>query len=337
MDLSVDFRRYPYLTSALPGIGGTIREQPQDFQVEEIPAYLPSGSGEHLFLWIEKEGLTTRQVFERLRDLGIPEVAIGVAGLKDKHARTRQWLSIPRCYEEQLRHLEEPRLRILKVEAHPHKLQTGHLRGNRFRILIRQVQHPERAQRILEVLQAKGVPNYFGPQRFGLEGQNPQRGYALLKGKGRGSIWLKRFMIGSLQSLLFNDWLALRLERELYDKVLEGDIAKKTETGGEFVVEDPERESERAQRFEISATGPLYGRKMRQAQGAARALEEEILSRYGLTPEAFKARYGDRRPLRIPLRELSLELQPEGLWIGFSLPKGSYATAVLRELMKEEA
>jgi hypothetical protein len=171
MDLVYRPERYPFLTAGLPGVGGVIRLLPQDFQVEEVPAYLPSGEGEHLYLFLEKEGLTTRQVLEFLRDeLGIPEKEIGVAGLKDKHALTRQWFSIPKRHEDALCLLENLKgVRLLKADLHTNKLRTGHLKGNRFRILIREAQGGrERAEAILRVLQEKGLPNYYGPQRFGL-------------------------------------------------------------------------------------------------------------------------------------------------------------------------
>ncbi|MGQ9510901.1 MAG: tRNA pseudouridine(13) synthase TruD [Thermaceae bacterium] len=341
MDLVFSPSRYPYLTPHLPGVGGRIRVQPRDFQVEEVPAYLPSGKGEHLYLLLEKEGLTTRQVFEFIRDaLEVPEREIGVAGLKDKYALTRQWLSIPKRYEDRLSLLGELEgVRLLGVDLHTNKLQPGHLKGNRFRILIREVKGGKaEAEAVLRELQKRGVPNYYGPQRFGLGGKNPERGYRLVKeGKGRGTPWLKRFLIGSLQSLLFNDWVALRMERGLFDRVVLGDVAKKHETGGEFLVQDPERESERALRLEISATGPLFGRKYFQSQGEARALEDEVLARYDLKREDFTLRRGARRPVRVPLPEVELEESPEGLWLSFFLPKGSYATSLLREVMKKEA
>ncbi|MGC8968882.1 MAG: tRNA pseudouridine(13) synthase TruD [Thermus sp.] len=339
MDLVYRPERYPFLTGDLPGVSGEIRVEREDFQVEEVPAYLPTGEGEHLYLFLEKEGLTTREVVEFLRDaVGVPEKEIGVAGLKDKHARTRQWFSIPRKYEDALCLLENLQgVRLLEASLHPHKLRTGHLKGNRFRVLIRRPKGglPE-AEAVLKRLAEKGVPNYYGPQRFGLGGLNPVRGYRLVKeGKGRGSPWLKRFLIGSLQSLLFNDWVALRLERGLFDRVIPGDWAKKHATGGEFLVEDP-GEAERALRLEISATGPLFGKKYPEAQGEARTMEDEVLARYGLKREEFRARRGARRPIRVPLSEWQVEEGPEGLWLSFFLPKGSYATSLLREVMKKE-
>ncbi|WP_297852477.1 tRNA pseudouridine(13) synthase TruD [Meiothermus sp.] len=347
-NLRFDFNSYPYLTPDLPGLEGLIRHQPSDFQVYEVPAYSPLGQGEHLLILIEKESLTTRAVFEFLRDrLHINEAHIGVAGLKDKHALTRQWFSIPARYEERLESLAElGGVRVLERGLHPHKLRVGHLRGNRFRILIR-MRKPaepsdkaagakERVEAIFSVLERQGVPNYYGPQRFGIGGLNPVKGYELAtKGKVHSPSWLKKFLLASLQSLLFNDWVALRMQMGLFDQVIEGDVAKKHDTGGEFVVRDSAVENPRALRFEISATGALYGKKYREAEGAARALEDQILERYELGRHHFASRRGDRRLLRFPLTEWGVEEAPEGLWVSFFLPKGAYATAVLREVMKK--
>ncbi|MER3479739.1 MAG: tRNA pseudouridine(13) synthase TruD [Meiothermus sp.] len=338
-DLTFDFSRYPYLSADLSGTGGRIRSEPQDFQVEEVPAYTPSGEGEHLYLFIEKEGLTTRAVFEFIRDtLAVPEAGIGVAGLKDKRALTRQWISIPAKYEARVSRLEElPGVRILEQGLHSNKLRVGHLRGNRFKILIRDASEDarSRAEAVLRRLEAQGVPNYFGPQRFGIGGLNPQKGYELVtRGKGRGAPWLKKFLIASLQSLLFNDWLALRLGLGLYAQVVRGDVAKKHDSGGEFLVEDPQLENPRAARLEISAMGPLYGKRYFEAEGEARALEDQILERYRLRREQFAARKGARRVIRFPLGEWAVSEAPEGIWVSFFLPKGAYATAVLREVMK---
>jgi len=337
--LIFDFDRYPYLTAGLPGVGGVIRSRPEDFVVTEVPAYEPSGEGEHLYVLFEKRGLTTRQVFDHLvQSVRIPEKSIGVAGLKDKHAVTRQWLSFPARYQDRLEQIELLEgVRILETGLHKNKLGVGHLRGNRFEIVIRDVlpNSVSAAQAVLDELSRLGVPNYYGPQRFGIGGRNPLRGYELVSsGKGRGRPWLKKFLIGSLQSLLFNDWLALRLERGLYDRVVRGDIAKKHATRGEFLVEDPEAENPRAAELEISPTGPLHGRKYFEAQHEAREIEDEVLRRYELTRENFRARKGARRPIRFPLEEARLEEVEGGLRLSFFLPKGAYATSLLREVMK---
>lgn len=336
MELRPNFDAYPLLTSDVPGLGGTIRIHLEDFVVEEVPAYLPSGEGEHLFLFVEKRGLATPQLVEYLRDVGgIPEAGIGTAGLKDKHAVTRQWLSIPRAYADRAVVLDELGVRILEARPHRNKLRTGHLAGNRFEVLIRAPgRDAEVARRILRQLAAEGVPNYFGPQRFGVEGQNPAKGLAALYGKRFRPRWLERLLVSSVQSLLFNEWLAERMRRGLYGRFLRGDVAKKHATGGEFYVTDPVAEQERLLRFEISPTGPIFGRKYREARDEAREFEDEVLAKFGLSRELFARRRGDRRFARVPLHDWSVEACSEGVWLRFALPRGAYATAVLREVMK---
>jgi tRNA pseudouridine13 synthase len=339
LNLHFDWNDYPTVTIDLPGTGGRIRAEPEDFEVTELPAYSFSGDGEHLYLRLEKRGHTTKFVVEALaRQLGVNFKDIGVAGLKDRHAVTRQWISLPRKYEARLEQFALPDARILEVTAHTNKLGIGHLKGNRFRIRVRDTTAPlERAASILERLRVLGVPNYFGPQRFGNTGGNAVRGYELVKsGRMRGpeSIAVKRFLVSSLQSLLFNHILARRLERGAFDAMLVGDVAKKHDTGGTFTVSDAALETERAKRLEISATAPLFGRKLMPAHGDALALEDEVLSAFSLTRDEFTDRHGDRRITRINIADCTLEPTEDGYWFGFDLPKGSFATVVLREVMK---
>ncbi len=332
----------PTATDELPGSGGSIRGRPEDFRVEEVPAYLPQGSGSHLYLKVEKRGLTTRDLVLALTGEGLAENAIGVAGLKDKTAVTVQWLSLPRRAEAAAAALEAlPGVRVLERSYHRNKLGIGHLRGNRFEVTVRDLPAggPElalqRARAVLEALAERGVPNYFGPQRFGRFGNNAVDGLRVLRGERvPGGHRLQRFFVSALQSLLFNDLLAERLRRGLFQRVVTGDWARKHDTGGVFEVEDAARESERAARLEISATLPLYGRRVRRSQGEAGALEAEVLERYGLRWSAFGARRGDRRPSRVVLQDVGLEARDEALTVRFLLPKGSYATVVLRELTK---
>jgi tRNA pseudouridine13 synthase len=291
-------------------------------------------------MWVEKRDTNTRYVVEQLRDkAGIPEAEIGWAGLKDRRALTWQWISVPKAYEAQVAVLNDvPGVRILERTFHTNRLATGHLAGNKFRILVRDPQATEaEARAILDVLARQGVPNYFGPQRFGKMGDNAVRGYRLLQsGKFRKQRWLDKLLTSALQSLLFNEWVKLRMEQGTYGHVLEGDIAVKHVSGGKFQVGDATVEDPRAVALEISATGPLFGRKYHEAQGAARSVEDQVLAAYGLTRETFKPLAGDRRPIRFPLTDCTLEVVPEGYWVSFFLPKGGFATAVLRELMKTE-
>ena len=341
MNLIFSWNDFPLATADLPGTGGRIRAAQDDFEVTEEGAYVLSGSGDHVYLWMEKRGNTTKFVVDELvKQLGMKFSEVGVAGLKDRHAVTRQWISVPRKYEARLKQFALEGTQILETTAHTNKLGIGHLRGNRFRIRVRESgpDSPARAEAILQRLRVLGVPNYFGPQRFGNTGANAVRGAELVRdGRMRGpeSIPIKRFLIAALQSLLFNHTLRLRLERGVYAGVLRGDVAKKHETGGIFVVEDALIESPRAAVLEISATAPLYGRKVTPvAQFDGRALEDEVLALAGLSWDGFKDRHGDRRITRIVMGEVNCTATDDGYWLEFSLPKGCFATTILREVMK---
>lgn len=334
----------PYLTSGLPGIGGRLRVQANDFIVEEVPLYQPSGSGNHLYISVTREGLTTPRVQEALARLfGLPQRSIGYAGLKDRNAQTTQVFSLPGLSPSQADRIERELVgvQVNWAQRHTNKLKSGHLLGNRFRIVVRGVGSGalEQVQSIIWKLQQEGAPNYFGPQRFGTEGDNAERGREALFGKGPRKRWLRRFLISAYQSLLFNRYLALRLERGLFGRLLPGDVAKKEATGGMFSIETPESEQERYQRGEIHFTGPLFGGKMWTATGEAGTLEAEVLAESGVTLEDFARNKipGTRRPGRIWVPQIEIRQEAEdALAFSFFLRKGAFATSLLREIMKDD-
>ncbi|HUU02603.1 MAG TPA: tRNA pseudouridine(13) synthase TruD [Myxococcota bacterium] len=322
-----------------PPTSGVIRNQPEDFVVTEIPAYLPSGSGEHLFVFIEKRDLTTERVVQALADqLGMSPREVGTAGLKDRRAVTRQWFSVPRTAGEHLSSFDLDGARVIESGLHGNKLKTGHLKGNNFRILVRDVDPgawPEIERRSIRLL-AGGVPNYYGPQRFGRDGRNEQIGLELLCGKrrqGRGRTL--RLLLSAAQSALFNDVLARRIERELFGRALAGDVMVKADSGGIFTCDDPQLDQARMDAFEIHPTGPMFGPHMRTPQGEALAMESRVLESAGLGPDDFlrygKLTRGTRRPLRIVPAGLAVANAPAGIELSFDLPAGAYATSVLAE------
>ena len=178
-----DINQLPYLTSAAPPVPCAIKRHYEDFHVEEIPAYEPSGAGDHCFFTIEKKGLATMQaVSDIARKLGVPAKSIGLAGLKDARAVAVQTLSVEHIDPSRIESLEIPRIRVLSVTRHKNKLKIGHLRGNRFRIKLRDTD-PGRLddiRSVCEILVRRGVPNYFGQQRFGTRGDTWQLGKAVL-------------------------------------------------------------------------------------------------------------------------------------------------------------
>jgi len=331
--------RWPALLGR-PPTRARMRVAAEDFEVEEIPAYTPCGTGEHLFIEIEKIDLTTEQVIRALaRHLGLAPGAIGSAGRKDKRAVTRQWLSLPASAGGCLDRFELPGVRVLSAERHTNKLKTGHLKGNRFRIRLKGIEPADSSDLAgrIAALEQRGVPNYFGPQRFGVEGRNEADGIAILKGHGKRTDRNNlRFLLSAVQSALFNDVLAQRIRAGLFDRVVAGDILLKADTGGRFTCEQPELDQARADRFEVHPTGPMFGPKMTTPSGLAAQAERAVLEASGLELSDFgrfaKLTRGTRRALRVRLADLSHRAEPEWLELAFVLPAGAYATAVIGEL-----
>jgi tRNA pseudouridine13 synthase len=328
----------PRLTSA-QGCGGRIRVLTQDFVVEEIPAYSPSGDGEHLFLWVEKSGMDTPQLARLMaRELELPEREVSYAGLKDRQALTSQFYCVPARVEGKVPTLHLAGAKVHRWVRHRNKLRTGHLRGNRFQVRIREVHNPEAATAVLAELRRTGFPNYFGPQRFGATGNNAALGKGILLGKSSGvSRFERKLYLSAYQSLLFNRLLAARIEQGTLEHAMLGDVMQKMDSGGIFLCEDPSAEQARLERFEISPTGPLFGPKMPRPGGEVAEREDAVLRAEGLTLEGFSQGRGEtaggRRAYRLPLGNPGLRQQDKDLWISFELPKGSYATVVLHELM----
>ena len=253
-------------------------------------------------------------------------------------AITRQWISVPNKFSKTIENLDVLEgVKILELSRHKNKLGMGHLKGNRFTVRVRQAANGlDNAKQILEVLQGVGVPNYFGPQRFGNGGLNAVDGYKVLYGlQAPGGHRLKGLFISSLQSLFFNRVLSQRIEAGLFDTVILGDWAKKHDTGGEFLVEEIS-EGERAKRFEISSILPLYGKRVKVAQNLAGEFEQKALEYLQLSWVKFASRRGDRRLSRFPLQEAHLEPTDDGYIVSFALPKGAFATSILRELLKTD-
>ncbi len=176
-----------FLTGDIPGTGGVLRQRPEDFLVEEQPLYQPSGAGEHLYLFVEKRDMSTMSMVSTLaRHFGVREQDIGVAGLKDRVAITRQLVSIhvPGKGPSDFPALEHERIKILWADLHANKLRQGHLAGNRFIVRIRAVNPADalRAHKVIARLEKSGVPNRFGEQRFGYLGNNHLVGAALVRG-----------------------------------------------------------------------------------------------------------------------------------------------------------
>lgn len=332
-----------FFTRHLPGAGGTIGGELEDFRVDEIPAYEPAGEGEHLYVRVEKRGLTTPDLVRSLaRAANVSERDIGYAGLKDRRAVTTQWLSLPRTASAPETWSLPDAVRVLEASRHVNKLRTGHLRGNRFRIVVVGLppEGVERARAIVSELTARGFPNYFGGQRFGQRGENLPRALAWLKtlGRARLSAFLYKLYPSVVQAEIFNRYLSLRITEGL-DRALEGEVMRLAGSGANFVVEDAAAETARLARGETVQTGPIVGPKMRPSLGLPLELEQRALAELDLPPEQlealFRAAPGARRDVVVRPDGLSLEDLGEGrLALDFALPSGSYATLLVRELTR---
>ena len=331
----------PLFTPDLPGVGGRIRDKDEDFEVEELPSYEPCGTGEFLYLWIEKRGVAP-EFFARgiAQRLGVSASVIGTAGLKDRHAVTRQWVSVPKECESRIGNIDGEGVRVLKSGLHTNKLKPGHLRGNHFRILIRDAVRAVNVDAILERLRTLGMPNYYGPQRFGRDGGTVDLGLQCLAGKAPRRIrpFLFRFALSAVQSLLFNDYLTRRMNDGLFRTVILGDALAKWPAGGMFVTTDVAADQPRFDAREVVTAGPMFGKKTYPVAGLAAEREAAVLSDNRLSPASFggfgKLVLGTRRHNLIYLDDLTSAWGADGLRLSFTLPAGSYATVLLREVMK---
>jgi len=315
-------------------------DAPEDFRVEEIPLFTPSGRGDHTYVRVEKVLRSTEEVARALaRTAGVRSRDIGYAGRKDRFAVTTQWFSVPGLDPDAVLALEG--VRVLEAARHGHKLRVGQLAGNRFALVLRGVVPAvaRGAAARLEVLAERGLPNGFGAQRFGRDGDNPGVGRRVLDGdlvmRDRRRA---RFFVSALQAAVFNDVLAGRRDAGRCLQV--GDVAVVHESGGLFLVEDPAVEQPRADRFEISATGPIFGTRVLAPTGEPAEREHEALVARGVAlkpslPRGLRLR-GARRPLRVRPREIESRFVAGALHLGFVLPAGSYASVLVEDLVRSE-
>ena len=295
-----------------------------------------------------KEGITSQDLQKSLAHIfKIKLRDVGLAGMKDKESVSTQTFSLllKEDVDNVTRRIKSDlNIKVNWAKRHKNKLKVGHLLGNKFKIIIADLDFPtketlKRTKKIIAFLEEKGIPNFYGEQRFGFKGDNFLVGKEIILGRKRvKNKWLRRFLISSYQSYLCNLYLSKRIEYGYFDKILKGDICKKYETGGMFEVDDPEKEQERYQKKEITFTAPLYGSKMWETKSESKKLEREILEDENISVENLKSAKveGTRRAGRIFLKDFKLREHSKGIKMEFFLPKGSFATTVLREIMKKD-
>ncbi|MBF0155479.1 MAG: tRNA pseudouridine(13) synthase TruD [Magnetococcales bacterium] len=325
-------------------LGGEIKTSPETFQVTEIRPERPDGDGEHWILTIEKSGMSTEQVVDWLaRACQCSRAAIGYAGLKDRWALAIQEFSVhlPKRELPDLTPLLPASLRILASARHRRKIRIGHLTGNHFRICLRGCHSDQARQQHAATTAAwimrHGFPNYFGPQRFGRLGDNAQTGMAMLAGQRvQGNRKQRGLYLSAVRSELFNRVLANRLDGGYFTQLLDGDIAQLQGRSACFSVTTALVEHPRFAAGEIHPTGPLFGRDLMQPTGAPGDMEAHVAAAEAETIARLVdfAVQGERRALRVIPTDLSLAWEGDDLWFQFSLPRGSYATSLLREFMQ---
>jgi tRNA pseudouridine13 synthase len=329
---------------------------PRDFTVEEIPLYDFAGEGEHAIALVRKKELTTWEMVKILSEhFGIKQREIGYAGLKDKHAMTMQYVSFPAKYEASLAHFSHDSIKILSTTRHTNKIRIGHLKGNRFSLRFKKVLGIQQAKidSVLDWIEVNGVPNYFGDQRFGLDGNNWETGKAIVEGRYKErNRRTREFLVSAYQSYLFNAWLGRRMEisrvlesfgeaeteqvlglargalagtksQPHFFKLLSGDVMMHYPFGRIFHADDVAEEAIKFHARDRCPTGLIAGKRALRALGAAQELESNY--------EVAIKENGSRRYAWIFPNEIARKYLPEKAHyeLSFTLQKGAYATNVV--------
>jgi len=322
-------------------LSARIRSKPEDFRVEEVLGFAADGEGPHVMLTVEKRGANTHWVGEQLaRHASIHPREVGYAGLKDRHAVTVQHftLNLDRKPEPDWSALPTDEFRVLKSERHRRKLKIGSLQGNRFSLVLRGLTGPMNTLLPrLESIKTRGVPNYFGVQRFGRGAANIEKAEAALSGRLRiHDRRLFSLLLSTARSLIFNDVLSARVQAGNWNKLLSGEVLMLDGSHSVFRAVDGDAElPSRLDRGDVHPTGPLWGRGAPMTSGEVQALEAEVAAHHpALTAGLSKVGVEmARRALRLPVREMTWREDGGSLVLEFFLPAGAYATVVLRDLL----
>jgi tRNA pseudouridine13 synthase len=319
-----------------PVARGRLRVEPEDFVVEEDLGFVPSGAGQHVLLKVRKRDANTEWVARELaRSVGCRPGDVGFAGLKDRRAIAVQWFSVPQGLDlDAWRAVRGEGFEVLEAHAHSRKLPRGALAGNRFWIRVRDLEGSEAELRDrLDEIARRGVPNYFGPQRFGRNGGNLN---GLLRDPGTWKPSERSHLLSTARSLVFNAVLAERVRDATWDQLEAGDLANLDGRGSIFAVDSVDAEIvDRCRRLDIHPTGPLWGDGPLQSQGRVNELETRVAAAFAracdLTVQARMQQ--ERRSLRLAVRDLEADIGVRELVIRFRLMRGSYATAVMKEIV----
>lgn len=307
-----------------PLFAASIRTTPADFDVTEELGYEFDGIGEHDFLYVEKTGANTEWVSRQLAKFAdVPARDVGYSGLKDRHAVTRQWFSVPRWNSPDWNLFETPDVTILDVQRHSKKLRRGAHKSNAFKIILRKIDgDSDSLSERLQLITEQGVPNYFGPQRFGREGGNIRLADDWAAGK-RLPRHKRSIAISSARSFLFNEVLQQRVVDGTWSRIVSGDLANLDGTGSVFSVEDVDADIERrCAEMDIHPAAELSG----DGSDCGHEAWQKAFNNGRVKPGS--------RGLRLRARDLQSEVGPDSIELTFKLGKGAFATSVLREIVE---
>jgi tRNA pseudouridine13 synthase len=331
-----------------PNSSGLLRSQRSDFKVFEQLPFSPTGEGEHLFIYIRKTGANTVFVARELaKYFNVKEQLVSYAGLKDRFAVTEQWFGVhvPGKQVYDLQDLAIEGVEVLEYERHNKKLRTGALTGNRFELILRNVTHLQDLHKRWNEIVEQGVPNYFGEQRFGIDGGNIDKALALFSGTKVKDKKKRGMYLSAARSCIFNDIISERIKQKSFNNLLPGDVLMLAGTQSVFHLEKVDAEIE--QRFidkDVDITAPMWGAGELMTSDHPRELEQNIAKRHCEFSEGLP-RFGlkqERRRIRLIMKEANIEVLSNeqendnvlpSVKICFNLPAGSYATTVLRELI----
>lgn len=333
-----DLMNLPYAHGG-PAGSARLRVTPEDFVVREWLGFDADGDGDHLLLKVRKRGANTMWVAKQLARIGkIPPRDVGFAGLKDRDAVAEQAFTVPsRSAVPNWLGLTGDGFEVIGAERTRRKLKRGALKGNDFELVLRDfVGDVAVLEQRLQTLASAGVPNYFGPQRFGHNGSNIATAVAWFEGGPAPERMERGFALSAARSAIFNAVLAERVFAGTWNQLLDGDVVNLNGSGSIFpaaTVDDTLRE--RCERLDVHPTGPMWHGDSLISTGAIAELELQTGQRYAVLAEGLaKAKLGpERRPLRVPVRELTWRIEGADVYVKFRLQRGSFATAVLHELI----
>lgn len=346
MGEALQINHWQYLRTK-PHQTGLLKSQLSDFIVREKLGYEPCGEGEHIYLWVRKQGLNTAFVAEEIAKFcQLPLRAVTYAGRKDKYAVTEQWFGVhkPGLTEYDWTKFELHGVEVLKVIRHNKKLRVGVLKGNQFEIVIRQLSGSEGLLERLKRVAEKGVPNYFGSQRFGDTRYHPQGGnlalaQTMIAGEAIRNRNKRSMAISALRAWVFNQFVSQRISQDCFDQPLVGDVMILAGSASFFCCKNIDQEIlQRLSSGDIQISAPMWGAGPLATQLAANQFEQHIAQNNLLETQALVSLglKQERRAINLLPQNMHWQIQPQQLTITFELPAGAFATSVLREIVNTQ-